>query len=216
MRTRFSRRPSAGTVLAVVALFVALGGTAAAKVFITGANIEKHSLTGANIKNRSLTGANIANDSVTGKQVKESSLARVPSAQNATNATNATNAANAAKLGGQSPGAFQRATRWALIAGTAAGANVLAQSGGFSVTRFTTGFYVIDTGSSVVSKPLSATINLTGGFGQVDVAPCGGTANNPGGINCPVFNDNNHVEAGTLNAGGTALADRTFYISIGG
>jgi hypothetical protein len=216
MRTRFSRRPSAGTVLAVVALFVALGGTAAAKVFITGANIKKHSLTGANIKNRSLTGANIANNSITGKQVKESSLAQVPSAQNATNATNATNAANASKLGGQSPGAFQRATRWALIAGTATGANVLAQSGGFSVTRFTTGFYVIDTGSSVVSKPLSATVNLTGGFGQVNVAPCGGTANNPGGVNCPVFNDNNHVEAETANAAGTALADRTFYISVGG
>jgi hypothetical protein len=210
MRTRFSRRPSAGTVLAVVALFVALGGTAAAKVFITGANIKKHSLTGANIKNRSLTGANIANNSITGKQVKESSLAQVPSAQNATNA------ANAAKFGGQSPGAFQRATRWALIAGTAAGANVLAQSGGFSVTRFNTGIYVIDTGSSAINKPLSATINVTGGFGQVDVAPCGGTANNPGGTNCPVFNDNNHVEAQTLNSAGNAFADRTFYISIGG
>jgi hypothetical protein len=187
-----------------VALFVALGGTAAAKVLITGADIKNRSVTGVDIKKRSLTGTNIANNSVTGKQVKESSLGQVP------------RAANAAKLGGQSPGAFQRATRWALIAGTAAGANVLAQSGGFSVTRFGTGFYVIDTGSSVVGKPLSATVNLGGGFAQVDVAPCGGNANNPGGINCPVFNDSNHVEARTISAAGNAAADATFYVLIGG
>jgi hypothetical protein len=204
MRTRFSRRPSAGTILAVVALFVALGGTAVAKVLITGADVKNHSLTGVDIKKRSLTGANIANNSVTGKQVKESSLGRVPSATNAD------------KLGGKSPGAFQPATRWVLIAGTTTGATVLAQSGGFSATRVSTGFYVIDTGSSVVGKPLSATINLSGGFGQVDVAPCGGNANNPGGINCPVINDNSHVEARTLTPAGTAAQDATFYLSIGG
>jgi hypothetical protein len=210
MRTRFTRRPSAGTLVAIVALFVALGGTAAAKVLITGADVKNHSLTGVDIKKRSLTGANIANNSLTGKQIKESSLGQVP------RATNAANAGNAGKLGGQSPSAFQRATRWGLIAGTATGANVLAQSGGFSVTRVATGFYVIDTGSSAVSKPLSATVNLSGGAAQVYVAPCGGNANNPGGINCPVFNDNNHVEARTLNAAGTAAQDATFYVSIGG
>jgi hypothetical protein len=210
MRSRFTRRPSAGTVLAVVALFVALGGTAAAKVLITGADIKNHSVTGVDIKKRSLTGANIANNSVTGKQVQESSLGQVP------RAANAANAANAAKLGGQNASAFQRATHWALIGGNAAGANVLAQSGGFSVTRVSTGFYVIDTGSSAVGKPLSATVNLSGGFAQVDVAPCGGTANNPGGINCPVFNDNNHVEARTISAAGNAAQDATFYVLIGG
>jgi hypothetical protein len=147
---------------------------------------------------------------LTGKQIKESSLGTVP------RAANAANAANAGKLGGQSPSAFQRATRWALIAGNATGANVLAQSGGFSVTRFGAGFYVIDTGGSAVSKPLSATPSLSGNFAQVDVAPCGGTANNPGGVNCPVFNDNNHVEVRTLNSAGNAAQDATFYVSVGG
>ncbi len=207
MRTRFTRRPSTGTLLAVVALFVALGGTAAAKVLITGADVKNHSLTGRDIKNRSLTGANIANNTLTGKQIKESSLGQVP---------RAANAGNAGKLGGQSPSAFQRASRWALIAGNAAGANVLAQSGGFSVTRFTTGFYVIDTGGSAVGKPLSATPNLSGGFAQVYVAPCGGTANNPGGVNCPVFNDNNHIEVRSLNSAGNTAQDSSFYVSVGG
>jgi hypothetical protein len=84
------------------------------------------------------------------------------------------------------------------------------------VTRFAAGFYVIDTGGSAVSKPLSATPNLSGGVAQVDVAPCGGNANNPGGVNCPVFNDNNHVEVRTLNSAGNAAQDATFYVSIGG
>jgi hypothetical protein len=217
MRTRLSRRPSGGTVIAVVALFVAIGGTAGAatKLIITGANvknqsltgsdIKNHSLTGTQIKNGSLTGTQIKNDSLTGKQIKESSLGTVPSA------------ANASTVGGKNAGSFAPAGKWALISGTTTGAAVLAQSGGFgSVTRFGAGFYLVDVGSNVSGKPLTATINLSGGFGQVDVAPCGGNANNPGGVNCPQFNDNSHVEVRTINATGTAVADLTFYLTIGG
>jgi hypothetical protein len=227
MRTRFLRRPSAATVIALIALFVAIGGTAGAatKLIITGANVKNHSLTGADvkngsltgtqikkgsltgkqIKNGSLTGTQIKNDSLTGKQINESSLATVPSA------------ANANTVGGKSPGSFAPAGKWALIGGNATGANVLAQSGGFgTVTRAGTGFYLVDAGANITGKPLTATISLSGGFAQVDVAPCGGNANNPGGINCPLFNDNHHVEVRTINAAGTAAADATFYLVIGG
>jgi hypothetical protein len=205
--------PSASLAVAVLALFVALGGTALAKALITGsdikngsltgANIKKGSLTGANIKKGSLTGANIKNGSLTGAQINASSLSKVPSA------------ANADTLGGKSPSAFQTADHWALIAGNATDANVLAQSGGLSVSRFNTGIYLVDVGSSAVGKPLSATLNFASP-GFVTVAPCGGTANNPGGINCPAaFNDNDHVIVETRNTA-AAFTDSTFYVSIGG
>ncbi len=220
MRTRLARRPSATMVVALIALFVAIGGTAtaASKLIITSANVKDHSLTGTDIKNGSLTGKQIKNgsltgkqikkDSLTGTQIKESSLAKVRTAATADNAN---------QLGGKSAASYEPAGRWALIQGTATGATVLAQSGGFgTVTRVAAGFYVIDAGNSAVRKSLSVTPNLAGGA-LVDplAAPCGGTANNPGGVNCPQFNDNNHVEVRTFNNANTGT-DSAFYLVIGG
>ena len=123
-------------------------------------------------------------------------------------------AQNANTVGGKAAGAFAPAGQWALIAGNTTGATVLASSGGVTATRAGTGSYLVDFGGSVVGKPLSATFHFPF-FGFIDAAPCGGTANNPGGVNCPLFNDSNHVEVRTLN-NTPALADATFYISIGG
>lgn len=54
--TRLPRRLSPAMVVALIALFVALGGTAtAARVLLTGADIKDNSLTGADVKNGSLT-----------------------------------------------------------------------------------------------------------------------------------------------------------------
>ena len=94
------------------------------------------------------------------------------------------------------------------------GANILAQSGGLTVQRSTTGVYLVGSSASVVSKPLSATFNVASA-GFVSVAPCGGNANNPGGVNCPLFNDNNHIVVVTRNTA-AAPVDSTFYVSIGG
>ena len=49
------RRPSAGTSIAVVALFVALGGPAEAAKVISGSTIKNESITGKKIKARSVT-----------------------------------------------------------------------------------------------------------------------------------------------------------------
>jgi hypothetical protein len=99
-------------IVALLALTVALGGTAVAAVVINGKNI----------KNGTVTGKKLKNNTVTGKKVKESSLGRVPlanRANSATSATSATNAASAAtaataanadKLGGLAPGAFVQGT----------------------------------------------------------------------------------------------------------
>jgi hypothetical protein len=151
---------------------VALGGSAVAKLIITGSsvkngsltgvdikkgsltgnNIKKGYLTGNNIKKGSLTGNNIKNNSLGGAQINEGSLSKVPSA------------GNADTVGGKGAGSFQAADHWALIAGTAAGANILAQSGGLSVTRSAIGRYVVGVGGSASSKPLSVTLNGTIGF----------------------------------------------------
>jgi hypothetical protein len=67
---RFKRRPSAATVLAFVALVVALSGSAIATPVahiakqITGKNIKNSTITGADVKNGRLSGADIKNGSI--------------------------------------------------------------------------------------------------------------------------------------------------------
>jgi hypothetical protein len=213
-------------IVALLALFVAVGGTAAAStLIITGANVKNHSLTGIKLANGTLTGTQIKSGSLTGKQIKTGSLTGTQikggsltgTQINASSLGKVPSAANADTVGGKGPGSFAPAGRWALIAGSASGATVLAQSGGFgTVTRVALGEYLVDAGSGVSGKPLTATIDTSGGFAQVNVAPCGGTANNPGGVNCPVINDTNHVLVRTINIAGSAFVDATFYLVIGG
>jgi hypothetical protein len=71
--------------VALLALFVALGGSAYAVDQINGNTI----------KNRTIGGAKLKNDTLTGKQIKESKLGKVPSAAKADTATSATSAGEA-------------------------------------------------------------------------------------------------------------------------
>jgi hypothetical protein len=76
------RRPSPAMIIALLALFVAFGGTVYAGTKISGKTIRKNSEPGNRIKK----------DTVTGKQVKESTLGVVPLATSATSATSASSA----------------------------------------------------------------------------------------------------------------------------
>ena len=58
------RRPQPATVISLVALFVALGGTSYAALSVTGKNVKNSSLTGADIKNSSITGTDVKNRSL--------------------------------------------------------------------------------------------------------------------------------------------------------
>lgn len=58
------RRPQASTVIASVALFAALSGTATAATMITGKQIKNSSITGSDIRNSSLTGSDVKNRSL--------------------------------------------------------------------------------------------------------------------------------------------------------
>ncbi len=87
------RPPSPALVIAVIALFVALGGGAYAALRVGSAQVADNSLRsrdvrnnelrGKDVRNRSLTRADVALDSLEGPQIDEPSLARVPSAVNA-------------------------------------------------------------------------------------------------------------------------------------
>ena len=79
-------RPSPAMAISLIALFAALGG---------GAYAASGKIDGKSIMVKSIPGNRLKTDSVTGKQVKESSLARVPKAEQAIHAQTAGNAESA-------------------------------------------------------------------------------------------------------------------------
>jgi hypothetical protein len=89
------KRPSPALIISILALCVALGGTAWAAGKIGTKNLKKNAVTAAKIKKNAVTTAKIKKHAVTGSKVKLSSLGTVPSATSAVNATNAVNATSA-------------------------------------------------------------------------------------------------------------------------
>lgn len=86
MRPSFTiRRPSASLVVAIVALFAALGGTGYAAATISGRDIQK----------RSIPANRVVPNALTGNQINESRLGPVPVAQQALTAQTAASATNA-------------------------------------------------------------------------------------------------------------------------
>jgi hypothetical protein len=71
---------SFSNIVAVAALFFALGGTVYAAGKISGSQIKPGSIPGNRIKNKSLTGKQIKPGSLTGTQIKGSSLTGVSAA----------------------------------------------------------------------------------------------------------------------------------------
>lgn len=83
MKKSVSRRPSVTTVIACLALFLAIGGGAYAAAKST-------KISGNKIKKSSIAGNRLKKDTLTGKQIKESTLGTVPSAAVASNVTGVT------------------------------------------------------------------------------------------------------------------------------
>jgi hypothetical protein len=84
-----AKRPSPALVISILALFVALGGSAYAASKIGTKQIKNNAITAAKIKNNAVTGAKIKNGAITGAKVDLSSLGTVPSATNAGHAGSA-------------------------------------------------------------------------------------------------------------------------------
>jgi hypothetical protein len=83
-------RPSADTALAILALFIALGGTGYAAATIGSGQIKNNSIRGKDVRNSTLTGKDVKRNSLTGSDVAESRLGKVPRATRADTAGNAT------------------------------------------------------------------------------------------------------------------------------
>jgi hypothetical protein len=63
--------------VALLALFVALGGASYAAIVVTGKNVRNGSLTGVDFKKRSLHGSKLRADSIGGGSIKESTVGPV-------------------------------------------------------------------------------------------------------------------------------------------
>ncbi len=80
---RRARVPSPAMVVALAALFVALGGSAAAAVLITSGSIKNGTIRGIDVRNGGLTGLDVKNNTLVGADVEESTLGQVAAAANA-------------------------------------------------------------------------------------------------------------------------------------
>ena len=72
------KRPSPALVVALIALFVSLGGTGYAALKVTGKNVKNSSLTGKDVKNSSLMGKDVRNRSLAAKDFKPGQLPAGP------------------------------------------------------------------------------------------------------------------------------------------
>ena len=130
MRRIFSHRPSAAMIVALLALFIALGGVSYGvatigtgdikngavttkklkngavttkklkKGAVTTKKLKNGAVTTKKLRNRAITATKVEIDGLGGDVINESSLGKVPSAANADNATTAATARNATALDG--------------------------------------------------------------------------------------------------------------------
>jgi hypothetical protein len=99
MISRLRPRLNHATVVAYLALFVALGGSAYSAALINGKNIKNKSIAGKKLKNRTITAGKIKKNALTGAELNESKLGTVPRAANAVMAANAASATTAGSAG---------------------------------------------------------------------------------------------------------------------
>ncbi|HEX6752197.1 MAG TPA: hypothetical protein VF093_01225 [Solirubrobacterales bacterium] len=85
-----SKRPSPALVISILALFVALGGSAYAAKKIGSNEIKANAITTGKIKKNAVTTAKIKKNAVTGAKINEGTLGVVPNATHATTAGTAT------------------------------------------------------------------------------------------------------------------------------
>jgi hypothetical protein len=194
-------RQSPAMVVAMLALFVALTGTAVAttSALITGNQIKNSSITGADVKNKSLTPRDFRG-SVRGPR----------GLRGLTGATGTAGGAGAKGDKGDKgdPGPQGR---WAHVHGDG---TIVAQSGGITVIHGGAGFWFVTfPGADVLNKPILASESrLDGTFppGAISATPCGGGAQ---GLTCTQSDNANTVLVNRTNPTGT-LADSAFYVMV--
>jgi hypothetical protein len=159
-------------VVALVALFIALGGVSyGAAAVISGKQIENNTVGSKDLRNNDIRGKDIRNNSLTGADINESKLGKVPTAGSADSATNARN------LGSHTPGAYIRFTGEIPSGVTVIGNWYSAPSNG----NTTVGFDEITLPAKAPADIESADANLGAGTtgGTDNDATCTGSATAP-------------------------------------
>ncbi|MBN1528914.1 MAG: hypothetical protein JW895_07630 [Thermoleophilaceae bacterium] len=193
--------PSPAMVVALVALFVALGGSAYA-LTITGASIRNGTITGADVKNRSLKGTKFALNSIGGNAIKASAL----KSGSLTGRLLKDDTVTGTKVDESTLGTVPQATgaqlqavvnaQGQLVAGRGVASNGVAHTVG-------TGVYQVTFDRSVAACAYSGMlVDSAGGTPPVGLIGAATIAANP-----------NAVQVGTADADGTA-ADRPFHIVL--
>lgn len=154
MQRLFLRRPSGAMVVAIIALVVAVSGSAVAATKIAKSVngdklIAKRTLSGNRLRPHTITGTQIRAHALTAKQINLKKLGKVPSAAVAdratsaaiaTSALNANTASNAAELNGQ-PGSNFLTTSSRI--GTNGIVRTAASGAGVTTTLFTVGPFTV-------------------------------------------------------------------------
>lgn len=191
-------RPSPATVIACIALLIAIGGTSYAATAVP-----RNSIGNLQLQNDAVTSSKVKNFTLLRQDFKPGQLIAGPRGL----AGPAGPAGPAGAAGPAGPGA-----RWALVRGDG---TIVAQSGGISPTAMpAAGSYILDFGSPVTGKLIiasSANATDIGDRGTVSAGPCGGTAE---GSSCPSGNDANHVRVITRKEGDNVAEDHPFYIAV--
>jgi hypothetical protein len=138
-----SNRISPASALALVALFVSLGGVSYAAATIGSAEIKDNSIRSKDVRNKTLVGKDVKANALGGNQVDEGKLGKVPSAATADSAQEAANAQSAVTA--QTAVNAQTA---AAVGPDGAGSDALQAS---SVRASELGATVVRTGSAVVA-----------------------------------------------------------------
>jgi hypothetical protein len=119
------QRPSPSMAVALLALFVALGGSSYAALKVSGKQIVNNSVRSKDLRNNDVRSTDVRNNGLTGADIDEARVGTVPSANTANSAATATSATNATKaddanaLGGIAPGGYvQTPTEATRLVGT--------------------------------------------------------------------------------------------------
>ncbi len=134
------RGPSPALVIALIALFVALGGTSFAAINA----LPKNSVGSKQLKKNAVTGVKIKNGAVTAAKINPSGLTvpnatHATSADSATNATNATTATNANSLGGVAASGYVKNSGTIYVQQGHANWQPFASTDPVTVSRYTNG-----------------------------------------------------------------------------
>jgi hypothetical protein len=148
--SRFHARLSPATVIACIALFVALAGTSAAAV-----TLARNSVGTAQLKNSAVTSSKIAANAVTTTKVKNHSLLRADFASGQIPAGPPGPAGAAGARGPTGPAGPSAANAWAVVKSDG---TIARQNGVTSVSRTAVGRYTVTLASSVSACSWQATL----------------------------------------------------------